>query len=85
MVYGLPGAFIVRQRVRYRLFFRLSFTILMANMMAEQIVVMTFVMTSGQFSSMMPWITKRIDPRPSMQNVGMAMPSVLRVRIVAIA
>ena len=48
-------------------------------------MVMTLVITSGQFSRTIPCTTKRMEPRPSMQNVGIAMPSVFLVRMVAIA
>lgn len=57
----------------------------MAKIITEQTVVITFVITRGQLLSMKPWITKNTDPRPSIQNVGRAIPSVRRVRIVEIA
>jgi hypothetical protein len=66
-------------------FFLRSLAIFIENMATEQKVVITFVSTKGQFASIKPCITKNIEPRPIITNVGMAMPSVLRVRIVAIA
>lgn len=48
-------------------------------------VVMTLVMTSGTLPHSIPLITKNTLPKPSMMKVGMAMPSVSRVRMVTMA
>lgn len=53
--------------------------------MHEQIAVMTFVITRGQLCIMRPCATKKIEPAPISINVGSAIPSVSRVRIVYIA
>lgn len=66
-------------------FFFLSLCILMKKMMAEQMVVITLVSTNGMLPRQIPCITKNTEPRPSIQNVGNAMASVSRVRIVIIA
>lgn len=57
----------------------------MPKVIIEHTDAITLVMTKGQLLRAMPWITKKIDPKPSIQKVGIAMPSVLRVRIVAMA
>lgn len=59
----------------------------MPKTIAEHVVVMRLVTTSGQFigSLTSPWATKNAPPRPINRNVGTAIPSVSRVRMVYIA
>lgn len=54
----------------------------MVLMMALDRVVMTLVIINGQLLMSMPWMAKPSEPRPMSRKVVMAMPSVLRVRIV---
>lgn len=46
---------------------------------------MTLVIVRGQLPRIKPCMTKNTEPSPSMINVGIAIPSVSRVRIVTIA
>lgn len=57
----------------------------MAKMIMEQTVAIVLVITMGMLPSRIPWTTKSTEPSPNIRKVGMAMPSVSRVRIVAIA
>ncbi len=57
----------------------------MPNTIADETVVIVLVMISGQLPNIRPWITKKMLPKASRRNVGIAIPSVSRVRIVWIA
>lgn len=57
----------------------------MTKMIIEQTVVMTFVITNGTLPQSRPFTTKNKEPRPSIENVIIEMPSVLRVLIVVSA
>lgn len=57
----------------------------MTKMIMESRVAMVFVITMGILPRRIPWTTNSTEPSPNIRNVGMAIPSVSRVRIVAIA
>lgn len=69
----------------YFFFFNRSLWTFITKTIIDDTVVMRFVIISGQLLIMNPWMTKNILPNPSRRNVGIAMPSVSRVRMVYMA
>ena len=64
---------------------RRSFCSFITVMTAQHTAVIVLVMISGQLPISAPCTTKNTLPTPIDRNVGSAMPSVLRVRIVYMA